>query len=155
MRSEAGFGKEPRARSQGPQVLVLNMLTHLPGPFPSLHCTFPICRMKGLGRKDSGGLIQLGQFLSPLTPSMGLSQIPMSERMGFPGGASGKEPACQSRRQKRHVFDPWVGKIPWRRAWQLTPLFLPGKSHGEEAGGLQSIGSQRGTTEATWHMGTG
>ena len=27
-------------------------------------------------------------------------------------------------------FDPWVGKIPWRRAWQPTPVFLPGESHG-------------------------
>ena len=27
-------------------------------------------------------------------------------------------------------FDPWVGKIPWRRKWQPTPVFLPGKSHG-------------------------
>jgi len=31
---------------------------------------------------------------------------------------------------KRHVFDSWVGKIPWGRAWQPTPVFLPGKSHG-------------------------
>ena len=31
---------------------------------------------------------------------------------GFPGGISGKEPACQSRRCKRHGFDPWVSKIP-------------------------------------------
>ena len=29
---------------------------------------------------------------------------------------------------KRPRFDPWVGKIPWRRAWQATPLFLPGES---------------------------
>jgi len=28
-------------------------------------------------------------------------------------------------------FDPWVGKIPWRRKWQSTPVFLPGKSHGQ------------------------
>ena len=28
---------------------------------------------------------------------------------------------------KRHGFKPWVGKIPWRRAWQPTPIFLPGK----------------------------
>ena len=35
---------------------------------------------------------------------------------GFPGGASGKEPTCQCRRHKRYRFDPWVGKIPWRRA---------------------------------------
>ena len=40
---------------------------------------------------------------------------------GVPGGASGKEPACQCRRCKRHWFDPCVGKIPWRRAWQPTP----------------------------------
>ena len=29
------------------------------------------------------------------------------------------------------MFDPWVGKIPWRREWKPTPLFLPGKSHGQ------------------------
>ena len=42
-----------------------------------------------------------------------------------------KEPTCQCRRRKRHGFDPWVGKIPWRRAWQPTPVFLPGESHGQ------------------------
>ena len=44
---------------------------------------------------------------------------------GFPGGASGKEPACQCKRGKRGRFNPWVGKIPWRRAWQSIPVFLP------------------------------
>ena len=29
---------------------------------------------------------------------------------------------------RRPGFDPWVAKIPWRRAWQPTPLFLPGRS---------------------------
>ena len=63
---------------------------------------------------------------------------------GFPGGTSGKEPTCQSRRHKKHGFDPWVGKIPWRKAWQPTPEFLPGESlWTEEPGGLQSIGSHR------------
>ena len=38
--------------------------------------------------------------------------------VGFSGGPSGKEPACQYRRCKRCRFNPWVGKIPWRRAWQ-------------------------------------
>ena len=50
--------------------------------------------------------------------------------MGFPGGASGKEQACQCRGHKRSRFDPWVGKIPWRRARQPTPVFLPTESHG-------------------------
>ena len=40
-------------------------------------------------------------------------------------GGNNKEPACQCRRHKRCGFDPWVGKIPWRRAWQPTPVFLP------------------------------
>ena len=53
--------------------------------------------------------------------------------MGFSGGTSGKEPTCQCRRHKRHGFNLWVGKIPWRRAWQPTPLFLPGESHGQRS----------------------
>jgi len=48
---------------------------------------------------------------------------------GFPGGATGKECACQCRGQKRHGFDPWVGKIPWRRTRLPTPVFTPGESH--------------------------
>jgi len=51
--------------------------------------------------------------------------------LGFPCGASGKESTCQCRRHKRCWFDPWVGEIPWRREWQPTPIFLPGKSHGQ------------------------
>ena len=52
---------------------------------------------------------------------------------GFPGSASGKEHACQCRRHKKHGFDPWVRKIPWRRAWQPTAVFLPGESHGQRS----------------------
>ena len=67
-----------------------------------------------------------------------------SKKLGFPGGASVKELACQGRRQERLGFNAWVGKIPWKRAWQLTPIFLPRESpRTEEPGGLQSIGSQR------------
>ena len=56
--------------------------------------------------------------------------IPYVITGGFPGGTS-KESACQCRRRKRHRFDPWVGKIPWRQKWQPTPIFLPGKSLGQ------------------------
>ena len=52
---------------------------------------------------------------------------------GFLGGASGKESACQCWRHKRCGFDPWVGKILWRRAWQPTPEFLPRESHGQRS----------------------
>ena len=50
--------------------------------------------------------------------------------VGFPGGASGKEPTCQCKRPKRHRFHPWVRKIPWSRKWQPIPVSLPGESHG-------------------------
>ena len=52
--------------------------------------------------------------------------------MGLPGDASGKEPACQCRHERRE-FDPWVRKIPWRRKWQSTPVFLPEKSQGQRS----------------------
>jgi len=53
--------------------------------------------------------------------------------MGFPGGTSGKETACQCRRCKSRGFDPWVRKIPWKRARHPTPIFLPGESHGHRS----------------------
>ena len=49
---------------------------------------------------------------------------------GVPNGASGRESACQLRRHKRPGFNPWVGKIPWQRKWQPTPVFFFGKFHG-------------------------
>ena len=54
-------------------------------------------------------------------------------RQGFPGGPGGKEPACQCGRRKRCRFDPWIGKIPWRRAWQPTSVFMPGESYGQKS----------------------
>ena len=54
----------------------------------------------------------------------------MLQRRGFQGGTSGKESTCQC---KRHRFDSWVRKIPWSRKQQLTPVFLPGKFHGQRS----------------------
>ena len=50
--------------------------------------------------------------------------------MGFPAGSVGKESDCNAG-DRRCKFDPWVGKIPWRKAWQSIPVFLPGESHGQ------------------------
>ena len=62
----------------------------------------------------------------------------------------------QFRKHKGHRFDPWVGKIPWRREQQPTPEFLPGESHGQmEPGGLQPTEFQRarhGTPSGTQHQ---
>ena len=54
-------------------------------------------------------------------------------------------------RPKRHWFDPWVEKIPWRRAWQPTPVFLPGESLGQRSlAGYRPWGCKElDTTEAT------
>ena len=68
-------------------------------------------------------------------------------REGFPGGLVVKNPLANAEEDfKGCRFDPWVGKIPWRSAWQPTPVFLPRESHGwsgwlQSNGWLQSIGS--------------
>ena len=62
----------------------------------------------------------------------------------LPRRLRGKEPACQCKSHRRCRFDLWVGKIPWRRKWQHTEVFLPGEIHGQRcSGGLQSMGCKR------------
>ena len=51
-------------------------------------------------------------------------------KWGFPGGSAVKNPPAMWETCRRHRFDPWVRKIPWRRKWQATPVFLPGTSYG-------------------------
>ena len=64
----------------------------------------------------------------------------------------GKESACQCRRRKRHGFDPWVGKLPWRRNGN-TPVFLPGKSHGPRGlAGYSPLGCKESDTTEPLHF---
>ena len=65
-----------------------------------------------------------------MTVSSALQSDPAIHICGFPRWHSGTESARQCRRQR---FNPWVRKIPWRRKWQPTPVFLPGKSHGQRS----------------------
>ena len=52
----------------------------------------------------------------------------------FPGGTDGKESACNAGDLGViPEFNPWIGKTPWRRAWQPTPVFLPRESHGQRS----------------------
>ena len=78
--------------------------------------------MSTLKKKKTGTYTSLSQQLR-------ISLLRKTE--DSPGGASGKELTCQYRRCKRCGFNPWVRKIPWRRAWEPTPIFLPGESHGK------------------------
>ena len=50
--------------------------------------------------------------------------------VGFPSGSLGKESACN---EGDKGISPWVGKIPWVEKWQPTPVFLPGKPHGQRS----------------------
>ena len=56
-----------------------------------------------------------------------------STTLGLPWWHSGKESPCQCRRLRRCGLDPWSGKIPWSKKCQPTPVFLPGKFHGQRS----------------------
>ena len=74
--------------------------------------------------------------------------------MGLPGSSVGKEPTCNAGDTGDLDSVPESGRIPWKRAWQPTPVFLPGESHGQRSldspwdrkDRLQSKGSQRQAT---------
>ena len=85
-------------------------------------------------------------------PSNRRNYGPVPSISGFPGSTSGKEPAYQCRRCRRHGFDPWVGKIPWRRAWQPTPVFLPGEFHGQRSLAGYSPGGCKKSDTTKWLM---
>ena len=76
----------------------------------------------------------------------------------LPRWLTGKESACQCRRPMRCVFNPWVAKILWRRKWQITPVFFPGKFHGQRSLEGYNLWDRKesGTTEHThsaWNTG--
>ena len=68
---------------------------------------------------------------------------------GLPVWLSGKKSACSA---GVSGFDPWVGKIPWRRKRQPAPAFFPGKPHGQRS--PQSRGSQESWTRLSAHTHT-
>ena len=78
--------------------------------------------LRGLGQFISIGVIRRLYFKSIYRKTY--------YTLGFPGG---KEPICQCKRPERRRFQPWVQKIPWRREWLPTPVFLPGESHGQRS----------------------
>ena len=80
-----------------------------------------------------------GQSLTVIDALLLLIRMMISSINGFPGGSDRWRIRLQC---GRPGFDPWVGKSPWRRAWQPTPVFLPGESPWTDGPGrLQSTGS--------------
>ena len=69
---------------------------------------------------------------------------------GFPAGSDGKKSACNT---GDLGFSPWVGKILWRRKWQPTPVFLPGKSRGQSSlVGYSLWGRKKSDTTERLHL---
>ena len=106
------------------------------------------CAFWKLGRTDK----QLKYRAGPMEKN----QTACEGEGGLSRWRSSQESAYHCRRHKRHRFSPWVRKIPRRREWKPTPVFLPGKFHGQKGGSgrLQSMRSQRvghaWMTEHTW-----
>ena len=75
---------------------------------------------------------QAGWAKRPTQCSCGLLPLHVTSHTAvvLPRWLGGKESTCQ---HWRCGFDPWVGKIPWTRKWQPTPVFLPGESHGQRS----------------------
>ena len=107
-----------RSSAQGPGILPLSLTL---GPTPG-RVANPV---RGLCAASAGEI-----RLSPMqTPKKLLwtELCPPSNSWGVPG-------SCQSTCQCRRCgFDPWVGKMPWRRAWQPIPVLLPGEFHGQRS----------------------
>ena len=102
--SDPWVGKTPWRRAQLPTPVLLGF----PGSSAGKESTF--------NAGDMGSL-----------PGSGRCRLPTPVFLGFPGGSVGKESAGNA---GRPGFDPWVGKIPWRRERLPTPVFWPGEFHG-------------------------
>ena len=81
----------------------------------------------------------------------GTFQEAITKTLGFLDGSVGKEFACGT--GDTRGFNPWVGKIPWSKKWQLTPVFLPGKFLWQRSpAGYSPWGQSKETWLSTWHM---
>ena len=95
--------------------------------------------------------ILLTEFSSGLTKRLRKKVI----LWGYPSGSDGKESTCQCRRPR---FNPWVGKIPCRKKWQPTLIFLPGKPHQQRTlVGYSPWGCKESDTteQLTYYLGGG
>ena len=116
-----------------------------PGPCPRLPELN--CILRSLGTYSHSSL---------LSSALVFLFLFINGRVGLPRD-SAENNLLQCRSHRRHRFDPWVGKIPWRRAWLPTPIFLPGESHEQRSmAGYSPEGCKElDTTEVTEHIPSG
>ena len=112
------------------------------------NCSHEIKRCLLLGRKV---MTNLDSIFKSRDISLPTKVCLVKAMIFFPvGGSDGKASCLQC---GRPGFDPWVGKIHWRRKWQPTPVFLPGKSHGERSlAGYSPLGHKESDTTKWLHF---
>ena len=77
--------------------------------------------------------------------------VELCGHMGLSRWLSG-ESTCQCRRHRRHEFNPWVNKVPWRRKWQPTPVFLAGNLMHRGAWGVTDHEVTKSQTQGSKHV---
>ena len=82
-----------------------------------------------------------------------LNWTELNQQYCFPDSSAGKESACNAWAAGSGSMPPWVGKIPCRRKWQHTPVFLPGESHGRSRAGHSPWGRKE-TQPSNWAQHT-
>ena len=82
---------------------------------------------------EPGSAALAGGFFTTEPPGKASSSVSYVDTVGLPRWHKGDGFTCQCRRHRRCRLHPWVGKIPWRRKWQPTPVFLLGKFHGQRS----------------------
>jgi len=115
-------------------------------------------------RLQSWGCVTMICLFHPQTPA--LLNVPLNHfcielfgRVGLPRWFSGSKIFLKCKRCRRPRFDPWVRKVPWRRAGQPPPVFLPGECHGQRrlagysAWDHKELDTTEGTEHALMHLG--
>ena len=137
---------EAKRGPQGNRALLRSLSTKLPQPLRPvllLRCLAPFTSPWPLVYSISATFLW-GKILSCHNNWLSVYGI-----YHVPDGISGNGPTCQCSRHKRLRFDPWVGKSPWSRKRQPTPVFLPGQFHGERSlAGYSPWGHKESNT--TW-----
>ena len=134
------IGSLTRSESMPPELGTKSLNHRTTREVSRIYLLWSLLPVGGIGPVACEGFLLGGTCVCVLADGAGSSlegnSVSSSEfwvSMGFPGDTSGKEPTCQCRRHKRCRCNPWVERIPWRREWKLTPVFLLGESHGQKS----------------------